>query len=289
MKRVVKYMLILAVGFLVLGCGFTIAGAALGGRIEQSSFLQSLQNRLLDGDFHLWTSRHAEKEFIDMGEDQLVQEDSIDAGGKEYEVDALNNLEIDLKADELIMEEYQGKNIRISTKDMNEDDIEVSVGDELVKIEGARKLRGGEVKVSYPKDMKFDNLKINVDAGEVSLKDPIQSDKLEITIGAGELSASEQITVKETVIDVGAGAVELDKIETSYLSGNCGVGAMELTLTGKEKDYNYYLECGLGEIEIGDQYYSSIADQMEIDNGHKDNQIALSCGLGEIEVKFTKH
>ena len=67
----------------------------------------------------------------------------------------------------------------------------------------------------------------------------------------------------------------------------CGIGSMYLNLVGSEKDYDYSLECGMGNISLGDRDFSGLGSGQEISNG-SDKKFTLECGMGEIEVDFEK-
>ena len=71
------------------------------------------------------------------------------------------------------------------------------------------------------------------------------------------------------------------------LKGSCGMGDMELTLTGKAAEYNYELKCGLGNLELDDSLETSITSgNKQITNEGATKNIKLDCGRGNVQVEF---
>jgi hypothetical protein len=284
MKHFVKIVGSIAIALLILGAGFTLAGFIMGATLNDTQFVLQLGEKLRHENQVLNGAEEEDEEILGT----LTTETSVDSHGRVYEMEAPANLSIELNADELYLESYHGDVIRIEVDDEEEDYIQVSTGDDFLKITGTRKIHDGSVIVYLPDGLLLDSLKIQVDAGSVEIENEIHTSELDIKIGAGSLEASERIYAETAFIEVGAGDVEMEEMSCSYLSGNCGIGSMELTLCGKEKDYNYYLECGLGEITIGENMHSSIADHEEITYENVEKRLELSCGMGEIEVDFTE-
>ena len=60
-----------------------------------------------------------------------------------------------------------------------------------------------------------------------------------------------------------------------------------MVVTGKEKDYNYDLSCGMGEIDLENSEYSGLGIEKTISNEGAKKDMVLECGMGEIDVEFT--
>ena len=60
---------------------------------------------------------------------------------------------------------------------------------------------------------------------------------------------------------------------------------MQLTLLGKEKDYDFDLECGLGSIKIGVDEFEGAGVDRRIDNDAK-REVSVECGIGSVEILF---
>ncbi len=56
----------------------------------------------------------------------------------------------------------------------------------------------------------------------------------------------------ELDIDCGSGDIDLTTITTSKTEIDLGSGDVTLTMAGTEKDYNYNIDCGNGDVKIGD-------------------------------------
>ena len=69
--------------------------------------------------------------------------------------------------------------------------------------------------------------------------------------------------------------------------GECGLGELDLTLTGTQEDYNYDLECGVGNLDVGSDSYSGLGREKSISNKGADRKLNLECGMGNISVDFS--
>ncbi|MDO5345386.1 MAG: hypothetical protein Q4E91_06540 [Lachnospiraceae bacterium] len=115
-------------------------------------------------------------------------------------------------------------------------------------------------------------------------KEPLA--ELYADVGASEFIA-EGITCKELELTCGAGKLSFTGEVTGNCFAECGAGAVELSLKGTEKDYDYSLECGLGTIEVQDGPDISGVGEYTKDN-QSGRRIELECGLGSITVEFRK-
>ncbi|MDO4678407.1 MAG: hypothetical protein Q4B00_07290, partial [Eubacteriales bacterium] len=142
------------------------------------------------------------------------------------------------------------------------------------------------VKVSYPKGTTFREAEISVDSGILDLRSDFAANSLDIAVGAGEFKNSGSITAIEADLEVGAGTMELTGLDAGEISGECGMGTMDLKVSGQKSDYSYTLECGIGSIQIDGDEYSGLAQEKQIDNPGAKKYIDLECGIGTINVEF---
>ena len=289
MKKFVKIMLILATIFLAVGIGFSVAGVAMGATVGSVEVLKDI------GDHVSWSS------FVkvvgddwDWDDDDDYDEDDRDkkavasqenGNTRVYEIASAEELEIDLKYDELVLKEYDGETIKVEVTNDSSGKVSVKSDEHEVKITSSGKKNERSIQVSYPKGSAFKNLDIEVDAGTVEVSGTIYADEFSVTVGAGEFTGNGDITARECDIEVGAGEISLSKLDAYDISGECGMGAMKLGLKGKETDYDYRLECGIGEISIGNSEYSGLGAEKSISNG-TGRILELECGMGEITVTF---
>ena len=60
---------------------------------------------------------------------------------------------------------------------------------------------------------------------------------------------------------------------------------MKIELPGEASDYDYSVDCGMGEVTVGDSSYGGVASSKKVDNG-ADIDLDLDCGMGDIDVIF---
>ena len=110
--------------------------------------------------------------------------------------------------------------------------------------------------------------------------------KLKAQVGVGTLTVND-LQVEELDGECGVGEFDFSGEIKKFGNLKCGIGSMYLNLVGSEKDYDYSLECGMGNISLGDRDFSGLGSGQEISNG-SDKKFTLKCGMGEIEVDFEK-
>lgn len=159
-------------------------------------------------------------------------------------------------------------------------EIEITVPENTILYDASINIGMSDVVMS---DLTFKEAEITVGMGEAELSGIVIEDEGEISIGQGETHL-ENFVGKDVTIDCGLGTVSGDATITGESEFTCGIGTIELELTGEETDYNYELSCGIGSIKLGNDSYSGVTDK-EIRNGAK-NSIEMDCGIGTIEVRF---
>lgn len=295
MRKFVKIMLITAAVLGVLGIGLSVAGAALGADQADVDFADTMKDRfgyvLRYVDFHDWDDDDDRDEHeTDSHDDGHSVAGTSDGNQKTYQIDdteRIANLEIDLTYDELILEAYSGKDIKVEVKDDDAGNVKVRTDSDTLKITSTKKNTPHRtISVYYPEDMKFAEAEIEVGAGNISMNSDFYAGSLEVYVGAGEFKNSASVTANDTSVEVGTGNIELSGLDTKLLEGECGMGAMTLKLAGKESDYSYKLECGVGNIQLGSQSYSGLGREKTIQNPGASREVNLECGMGEISVIF---
>lgn len=155
--------------------------------------------------------------------------------------------------------------------------------------------------ITIPEGFHADKIKLRMDAGTI-YADKLSGDNVDIEVGAGSMHVKELIAnnyadmecgVGELVVDdMKAGDVNLDcgfgsiRIDGSIL-GDCyaesGVGNIALNLEGNEEDYNYTIDCGIGNVILNESNYSFTANKT-IRNKDAIGSFDLDCGIGQIEL-----
>lgn len=124
-------------------------------------------------------------------------------------------------------------------------------------------------------------------AGTIELDGDFKAEQMEVNVGAGTIENSGSLDIKEADFTVGVGTADISELQVENLKGSCGMGDMELTLTGKAAEYNYELKCGLGNLEVDDSLETSITSgNKQITNEGATKNIKLDCGMGNVQVEF---
>lgn len=209
-----------------------------------------------------------------------------------------NEIEIDIKTANLIIEE--GTEFKIETDNKN---INIKQKREELKITERKHnwLTDDESKliIYLPIDTIFEEVTIETGAGTVDIKDLYTKD-LTLDLGAGKVMVDNLNALNETEIDGGAGEIKINNsiinnldldmgvgklTLTSKLTGNneinSGVGEVNLSLTDAADNYKIKVEKGIGNIKINgdkvnnDTYY-----------GIGSNLIEINGGIGNININF---
>ena len=195
-------------------------------------------------------------------------------------------LDIELKYDELILEE--GDSFCVRVYDDNGKNVTVKESSDTLKVRSTKKLsKTRKVCISYPKDVKLQELEIEMGAGTVYLNRDIETEKLSVEMGAGEFDSKNPVTAEEADLEIGTGSMTFADLSAKKISGECGLGELDLTMTGTQENYNYDLECGVGNLDVGSDSYSGLGREKSISNTGADRKLDLECGMGNVSVNFS--
>ena len=285
MKKGTKGMLIAAGAFAVAGivlciCGISEAAVETGVNVyDQAGQLLQDNDYPLAGLIH-WGNVQYHSSDIDW--------DALD--GNTVDMDFASDLEISLKYDELLIQEYDGDKIRVNVANDAKNDVVVKETSGKITITDTRSgnvKKKKQIKVIVPSGKDFDTVSLGVDMGTIDLECDLKVQELSVEVGAGEFSGYGNITAAYCDLQVGAGTIDIDQLDIQKLNADCGAGEIDMVVTGKEKDYNYDLSCGMGEINLEDSEYSGIGIEKNISNEGARKDMVLECGMGEIDVEFT--
>lgn len=288
MRKFTKVMLVFACIFLAVGIGFSVAGAAMGASMEEMDFSEDFKH----GAGKMWNMVFEDNDWDfdwdddDDGSYTEANWTQKDGDVRSYPVGSVEELEIDLHYDELILMTHSGENVLVEVENDDSQNVTVETSSNKLKIKSKKRKSNRCVTVSYPVGKKFSKVKINVGAGSVEVEDALYADELEVEIGAGEFVNEDSITVRSLDVEVGTGNAELTDVTTDKIDGECGIGSLYMSVLGQETDYNYKLECGIGDISIGGESYSGFAKEKKINNPGATGEIDLECGIGSIELTF---
>ena len=306
MKKFTKGMLIAAGIFAAAGIGLTAAGGVMGASMSELTGVNSLKRILWMTE---WDDDHDDYDDIDEDDDyeDHVEHDgmehSAEMGQKNMESAAVGNesatdgtvyqlkyqptkLDIELKYDELILEE--GDSFCVRVYDDNGKNVTVKESSDTLKVRSTKKLsKTRKVCISYPEDVKLQELEIEMGAGTVYLNRDIETEKLSVEMGAGEFDSKNPVTAEEADLEIGTGSMTFADLSAKKISGECGLGELDLTMTGTQEDYNYDLECGVGNLDVGSDSYSGLGREKSISNTGADRKLDLECGMGNVSVDFS--
>ena len=285
MKKGTKGMLIAAGAFAVAGIGFCIGGISVAAVETGGNVFDQAGQLLQDNDYPLaglihWGNAQYHSSDIDW--------DALD--GNTVDMDFASDLEISLKYDELLIQEYDGDKIRVNVANDAKNDVVVKETSGKITITDTRSgnvKKKKQIKVIVPSGKDFDTVSLGVDMGTIDLECDLKVQELSVEVGAGEFSGYGNITAAYCDLQVGAGTIDIDQIDVQKLNADCGAGEIDMVVTGKEKDYNYELSCGMGEIDLENSEYSGLGIEKTISNEGARKDMVLECGMGEIDVEFT--
>lgn len=285
MKKGTKGMLIAAGAFAVAGIGFCIGGISVAAVETGVNVFDQAGQLLQDNDYPLaglihWGNVQYHSSDIDW--------DALD--GNTVDMDFASDLEISLKYDELLIQEYDGDKIRVNVANDAKNDVVVKETSGKITITDTRSgnvKKKKQIKVIVPSGKDFDTVSLGVDMGTIDLECDLKVQELSVEVGAGEFSGYGNITAAYCDLQVGAGTIDIDQLDIQKLNADCSAGEIDMVVTGKEKDYNYDLSCGMGEINLEDSEYSGIGIEKNISNEGARKDMVLECGMGEIDVEFT--
>lgn len=163
---------------------------------------------------------------------------------------------------------------------------------------GAGKLEAGYLKAR--------GIEIDAGAGECSFEGLEASESIEISMGAGKLTTGALIT-SEADLDIAAGELTVDGAQVSRsteinvsmgnatiqgsfageVSADCSMGNLNFVLDGAQEDYDYEIDCGAGEVWIGNKRCSAWMDDHEIHHGIGPT-LDITCAMGTVKMDFTK-
>lgn len=125
----------------------------------------------------------------------------------------------------------------------------------------------GVLKITIPEGMEFEKVDLEIGASEAKIQDLI-ADKVDVAVGVGHAT--------------------IQNLKVKDLDAEAGVGQLTINLAGKEEDYSYNLDCGIGAIVIGGTSYGGLGTSHSVKNPDATYQVDVECGIGEVKITFTE-
>ena len=207
MKKFSKIVLGTAAVFGVLGCGFTVAGAAMGASVEEMKYegsnMQKAVNRMVRMVDHWDEDDDWDDDWDDDDWDEKQAVPSGDSGT--YEFDSISSMDIELNYDELILRESEDRKITVTVDGDAADRVRVSTEGSELQIENKDDYRPEErtVTITYPAGTEFTEVSIDIDKGTAALEDDLKAGEFSVSVGAGTLENYGIVTAGQTDIEVG--------------------------------------------------------------------------------------
>ena len=233
---------------------------------------------------------------------------TVESGDLEREFQNLTavRLDIELGGCELEIQPSENENVYITTENIGK--FQAYQEEKELKIKATRKAKEDtqscKIILYLPVDYAWEKISIEVGAGAVRIQ-KLTAAEIELEVGAGQILA-EYLEAQEADLSVGAGEIRVDDMKILNLNisvgmGNfagagviegkaqaeCSMGNLSLRLAGAQTDYDYEIECVMGNISLGDKKYNKKVQEQTINNG-TGRKISLECSMGNIEVTFAK-
>lgn len=319
MKSFTKAALIVALILVILGSTFCMIGLGIGfsfrdfwkdveagefsiGPFEDIPYVIGRNHLNWKDDGESWNSSSSERfDFICQGKKDIKLYVDVYYGTVVLE----ENPEDDGKI--LVTVEYRKKNHKRQVK--------VYKDGSTLKIEetGSKKSINNDstrIRIQIPSDMMdeaFKEVSLKQGAGDIFVNMPLTAEKININVDAGQCEIAEKLTALEKCqADVGAGQIDFEQIEANVLelkanvgqidteeieadqiNIDCGIGSIDMLAAGREQDYNYVIECSVGEVDIGDNSFSGLGSKRKIENAG-DKNMQVKCSVGQVDVSFNE-
>ena len=227
----------------------------------------------------------SENVYIDADDDW---DNNIGTSGESYAGIRVMNVKISAGQIQIRTSEELDDEIKVETNDVDKK-LKLNWhadGNELV-ITGKGKLihskHANEIYVYVPSNYSFDEVSMDIGAGQIYMEN-ITAREFSLDVGAGQAEVMD-FTAEEMDFAVGVGQITAKGMVNREADFECGAGEIDYTAYGKETDYNYEIDCGIGEVSCGNNSYSGLAHSRDINNGAS-KSMDISCGIGSININF---
>lgn len=323
MKKFMKGCAITALIFILLGLILGVSGSLGHGstRFSLGEILSAVTlGRISGEEVDDWSDGVTEQIQENMGDVHYDLEDNVDFDS-DYEVQTgavesyvlgdrqqgITELNIEAGGCVMTIQASKDDSFRVEAGGMRR--FQGYVEDGTMEIRGTSKVRtnsgenlNGWIHLYVPEGYYFEQTTLDLGAGSLTV-DNLQTGNLEAHVGAGQiifhaLDADQAILdcgmgqlvaedFRSRMLDatVGMGSLRLNGDVTEQLTGDCSMGELKATLAGEQTDFNYDLNCGMGELKVGDDSYNGLAQEKQINN-NASKTMELDCSMGSIVVEF---
>ena len=203
--------------------------------------------------------------------------------------DGVERLEVDVPDTAVSIRTYPGETVLVDTDSLTEEmrrDLEIlSDGKELrVDLDHEWYLDGENIiYISIPEKLALKEVSAEIGGGWLEVSG-VEAEEISVEIGAGQ-GIVRSFTAEKIVADCGAGQLIVEGSGQKLTEIGCNTGEVILTVPGDESDYDYEVDCNIGEVVIGGEYYDGIRNRIEAGND-SGRTIKAECDIGRLEIIF---
>lgn len=233
---------------------------------------------------------------------------------EQYTAEKITGIDLEIDCAELIVETAAVDEIQITAQLDGDVDYESSVFDEKLSISCKyhgikRHIRAEDmihIGIVLPAEKHFREIELETGAGSIDMRNAkLWCDRLDMEAGAGSVKVGElrvedalsvevgagsavldNANVKKINVDCGAGQFQMQGTVTEELNVDCGVGKCDIALSGRESDYNYSIECGIGSVSVNGNKIGGLGGSHNCQNTGASGRINVSCGIGKVRINI---
>lgn len=322
MTRFLKITSIIAICILLVGILLSAAGTFFGGgglfrrdsAAGSTKLLQEIGSGLSSFSDHIPHLSINSKGIYFTGDTPIGDADPLARSEDSFDASVIKKLDIDAGAGRILIKEQEGseQTIDVSAEIAGRLDIRENNGTLHIKVSDQMKVNNrfyfgfdtddSTIEVRIPKGYHAESADLSLGAGEIDIE-KLSAGNASFTVGAGRLAVEElsadtadisvaagecdidRLDSKTTNLDVNLGKVDVDLLNTDSLDASVDMGEIEFKASGSQTDYDYEINCGMGNIEVDGRSYSGMGVTKSISNS-AGRKMELSCSMGNIEVEF---
>lgn len=297
MKKLTKGLIIAAVLMILIGIGLFIGGImAAGGvaatRTALSGYEFVIDEDGLDVDFEIGNQPSVNPEITIGSEVQYA-----DMEQTTFPMEDVKSLNLEIEEAEV---EFGGITTDQKFSVRTDGNYEMYIKNSVLHIKSKGNRDAHKMLIEIPGEFVFENVEISVGASVLDIHN-LETRVFELEVGAGRAEIG-QLVADKAEFEVGAGEIivtygNVYECEANVDMGNleytgmilrhgdveCNMGNAEFTLERDVEDYNFEIECGAGNVDIGDESFSGLGSEKYI-NHQVQEQFDIECNMGNVSI-----
>ena len=130
----------------------------------------------------------------------------------------------------------------------------------------------------------FDEVDIDIHEGYVYIQELRSVEILDLNVDAGKIVVDNFIA-NQAEFSCGAGNIQAVGYCGKEINIECGTGEIVLDIAENQAAYHYEVECGLGQVNIGNSSFSGNVEK-ELHSKNASKKMHIECGIGNVSVNF---